>query len=165
MLQHAWCWYMLMHWWPYQTLCWDPHSQLRGRSRLTFVWEWGISIPFIGLSLCSRCLIAILDCFSLLFDSHFWLFFKPFSETHPGRVSKSLHSQAHLFRAFPSAFLDQRRDDIYIAPLWKWSIPVLPSGYFTVCHRKISIFKFGKPSISMGHFHPFSMAMLVITRG
>ena len=37
----------------------------------------------------------------------------------------------------------------------------IPSGYLTY-PWKITIFKFGKPSISMGNVHPFSMAMLNI---
>ena len=51
---------------------------------------------------------------------------------------------------------------VFGAPLGKSQN--LPSGYLTVCHGK-SPFLIAKPSISMGHFHPFSMAMLVITRG
>ena len=44
---------------------------------------------------------------------------------------------------------------LYISTIW----------LFNIAMEAISICKNGKPSISMGHFHQFSMAMLVITRG
>ena len=40
---------------------------------------------------------------------------------------------------------------------------VLPSGLFNIAMERFTIFKFGKPSISMGHL--YHGELLVITRG